>query len=109
MRHLSHSSIYPSKLLSIGSYRSKALLVLAMMLTMASAAFATPQPTTTKLAISATSVPYKTPITLTATVSRAAPRSRRDLFSFAKRQQPFAKTIPLWVSLNSPFPARPRQ
>ncbi len=40
-----------------------------MMLTMVSAAFATPQPTTTKLTISATSVPYKTPVTLTATVT----------------------------------------
>ncbi len=68
MRYLSHSSTYPSNLFSIGSYRFKTKLVLATMVAMASTAFAT-QSTTTKLAISATSVPYKTPITLTATVT----------------------------------------
>ncbi len=68
MRHLSHSSTNPSNLFSIGSYRSKTLFVVAMMAAMVSAAFAA-QPTITRLAISATSVPYKTPITLTATVT----------------------------------------
>ena len=67
MAHL--SSPYPSRLFSIGALRGKAFLFLAMLIAMASVAFAAQQPTTTSLAISATTVPYKTPITLTATVT----------------------------------------
>ena len=42
MTPFAHSSLYPSKLFSIGNYRSKTLLVFAMMITMVSAAFAAP-------------------------------------------------------------------
>jgi len=69
MTRASLSSPRSSTLFSIGGYRSKTFLVLAMLITMVSAAFAAPVPTKTTLAISATSVPYKTPITLTATVT----------------------------------------
>jgi hypothetical protein len=47
----------------------KVLLVISTLVTMASTAFAAPAATSISLAISATSVPYKTPITLTATVT----------------------------------------
>jgi hypothetical protein len=53
----------------IATFRAKASLVLAMLIALASVAFAAPASTTTSLAISATSVPYQTPITLTATVT----------------------------------------
>ena len=69
MTHLSHSSPYSSILSSIGSYCAKAFFVLAMVTMIASAAFAAPATTATTLAISATSVPYQTPIVLTATVT----------------------------------------
>jgi len=91
MRHLSHSSIYPAKLLSTGSYRSKTLLVLVVMLTMVSAAFATPQPTTTKLTISATSVPYKSPVTLTATVSSGGAPVTAGLVLFCEATATFCE------------------
>jgi hypothetical protein len=69
MTRASLSSPSSSILFSIGDIRSKVFLVLAMVLTMVSAAFAAPAPTKTVLAISATSVPYQTPIILTATVT----------------------------------------
>jgi hypothetical protein len=53
---------------TVRSHFVKVCLVLAMAMALVSAAQAAPLPTTTSLAISATSVPYKTPITLTATV-----------------------------------------
>jgi Bacterial Ig-like domain (group 3)/FG-GAP-like repeat len=90
MRYLSHSSTYPSKLFSIGSYRFKTLLILAMMVTMASAAFAT-QSTTTQLAISATSVPYKTPITLTATVTSGGTPVTTGLVLFCEATATFCE------------------
>src|SRR6266481_776537 len=65
----SHSSPYSSVYSLVGKFCAKTFLVLAMLITMVSAAFAAPAPTKTTLAISATSVPYKTPITLTATVT----------------------------------------
>jgi hypothetical protein len=68
MTRLSHSSPYSSILSSIGTYCAKAFFVLAMATTIVSAAFAQ-APTATTLAISATSVPYQTPIILTATVT----------------------------------------
>jgi hypothetical protein len=70
MTHLSHSSPYSSILFLVGNYCAKVLLVLAMMATLVPAAFAAPPAaTTTTLTISATSVPYQTPIILTATVT----------------------------------------
>ena len=69
MTRMSLSSPYPPVFSLIGKCCAKALLVLAMVTTIASAAFAAPAATKTTLAISATAVPYKTPITLTATVT----------------------------------------
>jgi hypothetical protein len=69
MTRLSHSSPYSSILSSISNYCAKVFFVLAMMATLVSAAFAAPAATTTALTISATSVPYQTPIILTATVT----------------------------------------
>lgn len=54
---------------AVRSYFGKVCLILAMAMTLGSAAHAAPVSTITTLAISATSVPYKTPITLTATVT----------------------------------------
>ncbi len=65
----SHSSPYPSVYSLVGRFCAKTFLVLAMVTAMASAAFAAAAPTQIALAISAASVPYKTPITLTATVT----------------------------------------
>src|SRR6201987_3047382 len=53
----------------VGKLSEKTFVVLAMLTAMASTAFAAPAPTQTTLAISATSVPYQTPIILTATVT----------------------------------------
>ena len=76
MTRLSHSSPYSSILSSIGNSFAKVFFVLAMMAMVVSTAFAAPAATTTTLSISATSVPYQTPIVLTATVtSGAAPGS----------------------------------
>ncbi len=69
MTRLSHSSPYSSILSSIGNSFAKVSFVLAMMAMVVSAAFAAPAATTTTLTISATSVPYQTPIILTATVT----------------------------------------
>ncbi len=69
MTRMSLSSPYSPVSSLIGKCCAKALLVLAMVTTIASAAFAAPAATKTTLAISATAVPYKTPITLTATVT----------------------------------------
>ena len=67
MTHSFQSSTHPSKLFSIGTFYAKAIFVLAMMTIIVSAAYA--QADVTTLAISATSVPYQTPIMLTATVT----------------------------------------
>ena len=61
MTRMSHSSPYSSVFSLIGKCCAKALLVLAMVTTIASAAFAAPAATKTVLAISATSVPYQDP------------------------------------------------
>jgi len=53
----------------VGKFFAKTFLVLAMVTAIVSAAFAAPAPTQITLAISATSVPYQTPIILTATVT----------------------------------------
>jgi hypothetical protein len=66
---MSHSSPYSSVHSLIGKFCAKALLVLAMVTAITSAAFAAPASTQITLAISATSVPYQTPIILTATVT----------------------------------------
>src|SRR5258708_5191281 len=69
MTLMSHSSPYPSVHSLIGKFCAKTFLVLATVTAIASAAFAAPAPTEITLAISATSVPYQTPIILTATVT----------------------------------------
>jgi hypothetical protein len=69
MTPTSHSSPFFSVYSSFGKYCAKAVLVLVMVTTIVSAAFAAPAQTSTTLAISATSVPYQTPIILTATVT----------------------------------------
>src|SRR6266436_25414 len=69
MTLMSHSSPYSSAYSLIGKFCARTLLVLAMMTAISSAAFAAPASTQTTLAISATSVPYQTPIILTATVT----------------------------------------
>jgi Bacterial Ig-like domain (group 3)/FG-GAP-like repeat len=65
----SHSSPYPSVYSLVGKFCAKTCLVLATVTGIVSAAFAAPAPTQISLAISATSVPYQTPIILTATVA----------------------------------------
>src|SRR5580698_711886 len=69
MTTTSHSSPCSSVYSSFRKHCAKAFFVLAMVTTMVSAAFAAPPATTTVLSISATSVPYQTPIILTATVT----------------------------------------
>src|SRR6266436_8946989 len=69
MTLMSHSSPYSSAYSLIGKFCARTLLVLAMMTAISSAAFAAPASTQTTLAISATAVPYQTPIILTATVT----------------------------------------
>jgi hypothetical protein len=69
MTRSAHSSSCPTVNSLIATFRAKASLVLAMLIALASVAFAAPSPTSISLAISATSVPYQTPITLTATVT----------------------------------------
>src|ERR1700745_2239737 len=69
MTLMSHSSPSLSVNTLVGKFSAKTFVVLAMLPAMATAAFAAPAPTQTALAISATSVPYQTPIILTATVT----------------------------------------
>jgi hypothetical protein len=69
MTTMSHSSSCSSVSSLIGKFRAKTFLVLAMLTTIGSAAFAAPASTKTVLTISSTSVPYQTPIILTATVT----------------------------------------
>src|SRR5438270_514205 len=69
MTLMSHSSPSISVNTRIGKFSAKIFAVMTMLAAMASAAFAAPAPTQTALAISATAVPYKTPIILTATVT----------------------------------------
>jgi len=69
MTRSAHSSSCSSAYSLIGNFYAKAFSVLAVMATVVSAAFAAPASTQTTLTISATSVPYQTPIILTATVT----------------------------------------
>jgi hypothetical protein len=69
MTLMSHSSPYPSVYTLVGKFFAKTFLFLAMVTGIVSPAFAAPAATQTTLAISATSVPYQTPIILTATVT----------------------------------------
>ena len=69
MTPVSHRSTCSSVSSLICKFRAKTLLVLAMVTTLASAAFAAPASTKTVLTISSTSVLYQTPIILTATVT----------------------------------------
>ena len=65
----SHSSPYSSVHSLIGKFCARTFALFAMLAAMSSAAFAAPAATQTTLAISAVSVPYQTPIILTATVT----------------------------------------
>src|SRR5580692_10931 len=69
MTLMSHSSPYPSVYTLFGKFFAKTFLFFAMVTGIVSPAFAAPAATQTTLAISATSVPYQTPIILTATVT----------------------------------------
>ncbi|MBB5342359.1 beta strand repeat-containing protein [Tunturibacter empetritectus] len=72
MKRLSHRSPCFSVSVFMGICRTRVFSPLVLMSILSSAAFGItpkPTPTITTLAISATSVPYKTPITLTATVT----------------------------------------
>src|SRR5436190_5575484 len=69
MTLMSHSSPYSSVYSLISKFCARTFLVLAVVTAIASAAFAAPASTQIALAISATSVPYQTPIILTATVT----------------------------------------
>jgi hypothetical protein len=70
MTHLSHRSSCFSLSVWMGKFLPKNFFILVMMAILAGAASAaTPTPTTTTLAISSISVPYQTPIILTATVT----------------------------------------
>src|SRR5882757_5270713 len=69
MTLMSHSSPSLSVYSLIAKFCAKTSLVLAIVTATVSSAFAAPASTQTTLAISATSVPYQTPIILTATVT----------------------------------------
>jgi hypothetical protein len=69
MTRLSHSSPYSSILSSIRNFFAKVFIILAVTVTIVSAAFAAPATTKTTLTISAISVPYQTPVILTAKVT----------------------------------------
>jgi Bacterial Ig-like domain (group 3)/FG-GAP-like repeat len=91
MTRLAHSSSCSSVNFSLGKYCANALLVLATMTTMVSSAFAAPAATTTTLAISATSVPYQTPIILTATVTSGGLPVTAGLVLFCDASAPFCE------------------
>src|SRR3984893_5426631 len=91
MTLMSHSSPYPSVSSLVGKFCAKTFLVLAMVTAIASAAFAAPAPTQTTLAISATSVPYKTPVTLTATVTAGGSPITAGVVFFCEATAPFCE------------------
>ncbi|MGH9596517.1 MAG: Ig-like domain-containing protein, partial [Edaphobacter sp.] len=66
LAHISSCSLVNSL---VSKFYAKAFFVLATVTMIASPAFAAPAATQINLAISATSIPYQTPITLTATVT----------------------------------------
>jgi hypothetical protein len=92
MTHLSHRSPCFSFSVWMGSFYTRALFIFAMIATMVCAASAaTPTPTTTTLAISATSVPYQTPISLTATVTAGSAPITAGLVLFCEATAKFCE------------------
>jgi hypothetical protein len=91
MTTMSHSSPCPSVHFLFGKYCAKAFFVLAMVTTLVSAAFAAPATTTTTLAISAISVPYQTPIILTATVTSGGSPVTAGLVLFCEATATFCE------------------
>jgi hypothetical protein len=87
----SHSSPCSSAYFSIGKFCAKAFFVLALVTTTVSAAFAAPATTSTALAISATSVPYQTPIILTATVTSGGSPVTAGLVLFCEATAAFCE------------------
>src|SRR5882757_5650456 len=87
----SHSSPYSSVYSLVGKFCAKTFLVLAMVTAIASAAFAAPASTQTTLAISATSVPYQTPIILTATVTSGGSPITSGLVLFCEATATFCE------------------
>ena len=91
MTPTSHSSPCSSVYSSFGKHFAKAFFVLAMLTTMVSAAFAAQATTTTTLSISATSVPYQTPIILTATVTSSGSPVTAGLVLFCEATATFCE------------------
>jgi Bacterial Ig-like domain (group 3)/FG-GAP-like repeat len=94
MTNLSHSSPCSSvnfTLGKFGEYCAKAFFVFAIVSMLCSAAFAAPATTKTTLAISATSVPYQTPIILTATVTSGGSPVSAGLVLFCEATATFCE------------------
>src|SRR5882757_5001638 len=91
MTPTSHSSPYPSVYSLIGKFCAKTFFVLSMLTAIASAAFAAQAPTQIVLAISATSVPYQTPIILTATVTSGSSPITAGTVLFCEATAPFCE------------------
>ena len=87
----SHSSPYSSVRSSIRKLCAKTFHILAMVTAIASTAFAAPAPTQITLAISATSVPYQTPIILTATVTSSGSAITSGVVLFCEATAPFCE------------------
>lgn len=91
MTPMSHSSPCSSVYSSFGKYCAKVFFVVAIAATMVSAAFAAPAATKTALTISATSVPYQTPIVLTATVTSGGSPVTAGLVLFCEATATFCE------------------
>src|ERR1700744_6008364 len=105
MTSTSHSSPCSSLSSAFGKYCTKAFFVLAVMTTMVSAAFAAPAATTTALTISATSVPYQTPIILTATVTSGGSPVTAGLVLFCEATATFCENNSALGIAQLTFPA----
>jgi hypothetical protein len=106
MTHLSHRSSCFSLSVWMGKFLPKTSFILAMMAALASAASAaTPTPTTTTLAISSTSVPYQTPIILTATVTAGSTPITAGLVLFCEATAKFCENNSALGIAQLTFPA----
>lgn len=106
MTHLSHRSPCFSLLAWIRSSYTRAILTLALMASSACMAFAvTASATTTTLAISATSVPYQTPIILTATVTADSAPVTAGLVLFCEATAKFCENNSALGTAQLTFPA----
>src|SRR5260370_18001960 len=103
----SHSSPYPSMYSLIAKSCAKTVLVLAMVTAMVSSAFAAQAPTQTVLAISATSVPYQTPIILTATVTAGGSPVTAGMVLFCEPTATFCENNSALGVAQLPFLASP--